>query len=79
MSFQNVHLEKNNKNTPAAILPDFTTIPLPQLPLSIIDETSSVGLICHYVGCTRLWAAAVVAEGDQLMPREEKWDKGRAH
>ncbi len=45
---------------------------LPQLQHSIIDETSSVSLICHSVACTRLWAATVVVEGDQLMPHEEK-------
>lgn len=34
----------------------------PQLPLSIIDETSAVGLICHSAGRSRRWAAAVVVE-----------------
>ncbi len=50
---------------------------LPQLPLFIIDEISSVGLICHGAGCIRPRAAAAVVEGDQLMPHEEKWNKGR--
>lgn len=44
----------------------------PQLPLSIIDETSSAGLICCTAGCSLLWADAAAAERDQLMPREAK-------
>lgn len=49
----------------------------PQLPLSIIDETSAVGLICHSAGRSRRWAAAVVAEPADAT--QGKKDEGQAH
>lgn len=51
----------------------------PRLPLSIIDETSAAGLICHSAGRSRLRAAAAVAVESQLMPRTEKKERGQAH
>ncbi|TNN74994.1 hypothetical protein EYF80_014739 [Liparis tanakae] len=49
------------------------------IPLYIIDEASSARLFCHSLGCGCLWAAAVAAEGDQLMPGEENRDRSREH
>lgn len=74
-SFQNVHLEEMKETHQlhfSLTLPQFLYMPPPPLPLSIIDETSSGVLICHCVGCTRLWAAAADVQGEQLMPHEAK-------
>lgn len=67
-SFQNVHLEEAT-NTPAALLTLSTTIPLHD---SSSYHSPLLMRLPHSVGCTRLWAAAVVVEGDQLMPHKEK-------
>lgn len=45
---------------------------MPQLALSINDDFR-----CHTVGCTCLWAAAVVATGDQLMLEDPKAARGQ--
>lgn len=73
-SLQNAHSEemRQTQQLHFSVTPSQFLGTTPQLPLSIIDETSAVGLICHSVGCSRLRAAAVVVVGNQLMPGEEK-------
>lgn len=80
-SLQNAHSEemRQTQQLHFSVTPPQFLGTTPQLPLSIIDETSADGLICHSVGCSRLWAAAAVVAGNQLMPGEEKRDKGQAH
>lgn len=80
-SIKNMYIGRNDSNTPAAMHSNAihnSSAWIPLLPLSIIDETSSVGFICHSSsagsGCSRPRAGAVGedAERGQLMPCKEK-------
>lgn len=79
-SFQNARLAemRQTQQLHFSLTPPQFLCASPQLPLSIIDETSAVGLICHSVRCTRLWAAAAVVAGEPAdATRDKKRDKGQ--